>query len=244
MSEDFDEKTQILRRSPLLEAYEVPFATLQCVDTSVLKDGLGAYIELDGEAKSVGRDATNKVSLKAQGVSRFHAKVSCENGAWTVEDLGSTNGTRVNNSILDSKQALRDGDTVAFGRACYKFHLLNTDDNVGGESSLDIDLGGNDTTEVLGPVVLPASAAVSVEPSAPTQATSTAQAPPPAPSQATGPRRPATGPSPKGPSTRTASAYSPNAARSDGSSNTVMWIIVLLAFVGLVLAAATLLGFI
>lgn len=259
MSEDFDEKTQILRRSPLLGAQEVPFATLQCVDSSVLKDGLGAHIELDGETMTVGRDATNKVSLQAQGVSRFHAKVSCDNGAWTVEDLGSTNGTRVNNSILDSKQALRDGDTVAFGRACYKFQLL-TSDNVGGESSIDIDLGGNETTELPGPVELPASAAVGAEPSAPTEATSTSsttqattqvtsQAPPQATAQpatrrttqTTGPRptastRPAT--------TRAAPAHSSKAARKAESSNTVLWIVVLLAFAGLVFAAATLLGFI
>ena len=159
MSEDLDDKTQVLRRPPVAIVVKAVPALLNCVDTSVLKDGAGAQISLgDGEV-SVGRDAENKVSLHAQGVSRYHARVYFENGSWTVEDLGSTNGTRINNSKLEGKQPLNDGDTVAFGRACYKFHVIEERNDAGVETSIDIDLGASDKTMVMRPSQVPASSA-------------------------------------------------------------------------------------
>ncbi|MFT5173160.1 MAG: putative component of type VI protein secretion system [Gammaproteobacteria bacterium] len=159
MSEDLDDKTQVLRRPPVAIVIKAVPALLNCVDTSVLKDGAGAQISLgDGEV-SVGRDAENKVSLHAQGVSRYHARVYFEKGSWAVEDLGSTNGTRINNSKLEGKQSLNDGDTVAFGRACYKFQLIEERGDAGADTSIDIDLGANEQTMVMRPSQSPASSA-------------------------------------------------------------------------------------
>jgi pSer/pThr/pTyr-binding forkhead associated (FHA) protein len=52
------------------------------------------------------------------GVSRKHAIITHENGALYVEDLGSTNGTRINGFELipHKKYRLRDGDELEFGR--------------------------------------------------------------------------------------------------------------------------------
>jgi pSer/pThr/pTyr-binding forkhead associated (FHA) protein len=54
----------------------------------------------------------------ANGVSRLHARVTHENGTLYVEDLDSTNGTRINGFQLTTKQRyrLRDGDELEFGR--------------------------------------------------------------------------------------------------------------------------------
>lgn len=52
------------------------------------------------------------------GVSRRHALMSLVEGYLYIEDLGSTNGTRINGYQLTSKQRyrLRDGDEVEFAR--------------------------------------------------------------------------------------------------------------------------------
>lgn len=123
-------------------------AILRCVDTSVLRDNGGREIKLDSNEVSIGRGDDNDVSINGIGVSRTHAKLYFLNEAWHVEDLGSTNGTRVNNSNV-TQAPLSDGDTVAFGRVCYKFIMLDT-----GRSSRTLDLG-MDQTLVLQPDELP-----------------------------------------------------------------------------------------
>lgn len=52
------------------------------------------------------------------GVSRAHAVITQQEGTLFIEDLGSTNGTRINGFQLVPKQSyrLRDGDELEFGR--------------------------------------------------------------------------------------------------------------------------------
>lgn len=52
------------------------------------------------------------------GVSRRHAAISQEKGTIYIEDLESTNGTRINGFQLppNEKFRLRDGDELEFGR--------------------------------------------------------------------------------------------------------------------------------
>lgn len=52
------------------------------------------------------------------GVSRKHAIITLYEGALYIEDLGSTNGTRINGFQLtpNRKYRLRDGDEVEFAR--------------------------------------------------------------------------------------------------------------------------------
>ncbi|MDR3279575.1 MAG: FHA domain-containing protein [Synergistaceae bacterium] len=53
-------------------------------------------------------------------VSRRHALVRYQDGAWTIEDLGSTNGTWVNGTRIEPGRPcqLRKGDSVALSMAC------------------------------------------------------------------------------------------------------------------------------
>jgi predicted component of type VI protein secretion system len=214
MSENDDDKTQVLGRSPVSapSVAPVPSALLHCVDTSVLKDGVGAQIALEDDEVSIGRDAENKISISAQGVSRYHARVFCSNGAWTVVDLGSTNGTRVNNSLLelDSPQALNNGDTVAFGRACYKYQILD-DGSSGAHTGVDLDLGEGDKTMIMRTPAASATSAKTAQTSAPSAR------PAPAASHAT-------------------------RSNNSGGINIVLWIVVVVAATALIGGGAMLLG--
>ncbi|MDX2065569.1 MAG: FHA domain-containing protein [Fimbriimonadaceae bacterium] len=58
-------------------------------------------------------------------VSRRHARISLQDGAYHVEDLGSSNGTfllRTDFERVDTAE-LTDGDVIAFGNAQFAFRL-------------------------------------------------------------------------------------------------------------------------
>lgn len=75
----------------------------------------GREFELETGALALGRDESCGARFAvAVGVSRRHAEIRHEGGAWRVVDLGSTNGTLVNGAPVQQAE-LRDGDTVQLG---------------------------------------------------------------------------------------------------------------------------------
>lgn len=60
------------------------------------------------------------------GVSRKHAKIFVKDGALYVQDYGSTNGTRLNGTLLDPHNPYRfnHGDTLDFGKLHAQVHVL------------------------------------------------------------------------------------------------------------------------
>jgi serine protease Do len=81
----------------------------------VLKDGphAGRRYPLSSELV-IGRHGAD-VDLDDPQVSRRHAIVRLEHGELVVEDLRSTNGTRVNGDRVEGTRTLRSGDTIAIG---------------------------------------------------------------------------------------------------------------------------------
>ncbi len=69
----------------------------------------------------LGRTPENDVVVPDEGASRKHAKISQEGEAFRVEDMGSSNGTRVNGQPLTRPLTLRDGDLVQIGDVKFKF---------------------------------------------------------------------------------------------------------------------------
>src|SRR5471030_1744036 len=71
-------------------------------------------IELTPDPMTVGRSSACNIRIADAGVSSKHAKIWCEDGEYFVMDLGSTNGTFVNEKDVD-RQQLSDGDVITFG---------------------------------------------------------------------------------------------------------------------------------
>lgn len=69
---------------------------------------------------TIGREEGNALRLNDERVSRFHAKVQFDNGEIILTDLESTNGTRVNNNVVQIRR-LRPGDLVGIGRTLLRF---------------------------------------------------------------------------------------------------------------------------
>lgn len=64
---------------------------------------------------TIGRSSKSTVHLRDGTVSKEHAEFVLRDGAWTLVDLGSRNGTRVNGNAVREPMAVRDGDLIAFG---------------------------------------------------------------------------------------------------------------------------------
>lgn len=72
----------------------------------------------------IGRSRECDVVLGDSNVSRRHARIALgEDGAWTVEDLGSTNGVQVNGARATSSTVLRSGDRLDLGTVSARFEV-------------------------------------------------------------------------------------------------------------------------
>lgn len=71
--------------------------------------------ELDREEISIGRRPENDIQIDNLAVSGRHARVLTILNDSFLEDLGSTNGTYVNGSVV-KKHALKNGDVIALGK--------------------------------------------------------------------------------------------------------------------------------
>ena len=83
--------------------------------------------KLDGDNVSIGRLADNDIQLDDPAVSGYHARVLLTPNAYlesildvTLEDLGSTNGTLVNEEKVE-KQLLKHGDNIQIGKHQFLF---------------------------------------------------------------------------------------------------------------------------
>ena len=63
---------------------------------------------------TIGRGSTNTLALSEAGVSRQHAEIVQQEGAWLLRDLGSTNGTFVNERRVTTHR-LYPGDSIKIG---------------------------------------------------------------------------------------------------------------------------------
>ncbi|NUM34281.1 MAG: FHA domain-containing protein [Candidatus Brocadiae bacterium] len=62
----------------------------------------------------IGRSQDVKITIENESVSGNHAKIFSKDGQYYLQDLGSTNKTRINMEICD-EGILKDGDMVSFG---------------------------------------------------------------------------------------------------------------------------------
>jgi hypothetical protein len=77
-------------------------------------------IPIDKERVSIGRLPESDVTLKDPGASRRHAEVRSNEDGYRLVDLGSTNGTMVNNRRVTERE-LQDGDRITIGRTTLAF---------------------------------------------------------------------------------------------------------------------------
>lgn len=70
----------------------------------------------------IGRLPECDITLDDPSVSRRHARLTGERGRWRVEDLGSTNGVKVNGEAVEQRD-LADGDRLELGSVHLAFSV-------------------------------------------------------------------------------------------------------------------------
>jgi len=86
---------------------------------------LGLHIVVE-KPISLGRDPDSDFTLQDLRISWNHAQVSPrEDSGYVVEDLGSTNGTRVNGITIQGPYPLQDGSKIFVGETVIRFSLAD-----------------------------------------------------------------------------------------------------------------------
>ena len=81
---------------------------------------LGKKYNLNSSSLVIGRSSKCDIQIDQESISRNHSKIVNTGKSILVRDLGSTNGTYVNDEPID-EYVLRDGDLIKIGRTIFKF---------------------------------------------------------------------------------------------------------------------------
>ena len=84
----------------------------------------GMVYELIGDETLIGRNPTTHITLLDEGISREHAVLMFDpdEACHTIEDLQSTNGTKVNGKRVRSA-TLHDGDEIQVGQTSFQYQV-------------------------------------------------------------------------------------------------------------------------
>ncbi|MCZ7673619.1 MAG: FHA domain-containing protein [Chloroflexi bacterium] len=94
----------------------------------------GQTFDITAAQITIGRSPANEISIPDPEISRKHARLVRQGAEYAVEDLGSTNGTFVNDRRIVGLTPLHDGDIIEPGEAVRLLYEA--------ESTLPIELPG------------------------------------------------------------------------------------------------------
>jgi serine phosphatase RsbU (regulator of sigma subunit) len=112
-------------------------------------DGQTKTVPLTGERLAVGRSSAAELCFPEDaGLSRQHFAFEADGDNWTVQDLGSKNGTFVNNIPLKARLILKPGDRITAGHLVVVYSPAGGDPNAG-VVTFDGDSGSSPTTSTV-----------------------------------------------------------------------------------------------
>ncbi len=83
----------------------------------------GRRLPVPPRGATIGRSRDCDIVLDDSSISRQHAEIRPSRDGWTVADLGSTNGVRLNGRTVSSAHALQAGDRIELGSTEILFEL-------------------------------------------------------------------------------------------------------------------------
>ncbi len=103
-----------------------PEATLHIL----LREGGVIERDLTGDETRIGKGPQNDIILADASVSATHAMISFEDGIFKLSDLGSRNGTLLNDARIAESRPLQHGDLVKMGHCTLTFRLKEAGDTL------------------------------------------------------------------------------------------------------------------
>jgi DNA-binding winged helix-turn-helix (wHTH) protein len=97
--------------------------------------GSTAEVALLSGDNIIGREGDGIIVIKSSTVSRRHARVAIDASGAIVEDLGSKNGTYVNDRRIDVPTPVVDGDQVRIGSLLFTFRMSQGNETTETQSS-------------------------------------------------------------------------------------------------------------
>ncbi|MDQ6836420.1 MAG: FHA domain-containing protein [Actinomycetota bacterium] len=83
----------------------------------------GRRVVVGSSGATMGRSRQCDVMIDDPNVSRTHAEVRPRGGSWVLNDLGSTNGSRLNGRRVQGSEVLKPGDEIELGTSRITFEL-------------------------------------------------------------------------------------------------------------------------
>jgi hypothetical protein len=184
--------------------------------------------DLNKDIVTLGRDITNDITINDPEVSRHHMRLTRGAGGFTLEDLGSTNGTFVNGQRLTGARPLRGGDMIGLGETVtLAYEALSAAPAMGVPGAPMDDMPMTAPNPAVRPPVAPP------QPYAPGAGASApgygAPQQPPAPQQPYGggySPAPSYGGAPAAPPAGQDYGYDPYEVREEGQRNNTRWILI------------------
>lgn len=130
----------------------VPIATLTVIKSMNLDPG--KTFEVIIGTTTIGRTSNNDIFIPDKPVSRKHAAISYDGSSFHIHDLGSKNGTIVDDEDVSSgRTALSDGARIQLSsKTILEFNVIAPEEEEVGDDDItkisDDDLGDDDATKV------------------------------------------------------------------------------------------------
>ncbi|MEM7138796.1 MAG: GGDEF domain-containing protein [Myxococcota bacterium] len=84
-------------------------------------EDMGRRVHVGTEPLIIGRSPQCEIQIDQESISRNHCRIRHHEGEFRVRDLDSTNGTYVNDDLVEAEGRLRHGDQLKVGRTILKF---------------------------------------------------------------------------------------------------------------------------
>lgn len=94
----------------------------QAVLCMTLEPGTRRFV-IEGDECTIGTGSDCDIVIEEISVSRRHARIKRENQGWLLEDLDSTNGTRINDCRIEKSASFEPGDRLQFGNVRAELRL-------------------------------------------------------------------------------------------------------------------------
>lgn len=100
----------------------------------VSADGRRFDHDVEGDSLVIGRSSRADLALADRAMSREHARIRKDEDGWSLEDLGSHNGTRLNEVPIEGARRLRDADTISVGGSVLVVEIQGEEGSPSGDS--------------------------------------------------------------------------------------------------------------
>ena len=113
----------------------------------------------DTKLITIGREDDNHLQLLSDGISRHHGKIYCDtNNNWYIEDLGSTNGIKLNGKKINEPALLAENDILDFHQEKIQLYEFN-------EYQTVLEFNASDIVKISAEdVIEPNSDSISIDP--------------------------------------------------------------------------------